>query len=502
MGSKHKTLYEWCKENNNVQLLNEWNEEMNKISPKEIGHMSHKYVWWKCSKGHEWESIVSNRTNLGRNCPICSNQRILKGYNDLSTINPSLAKEWNYERNAYEPTSIGAYSKKIVWWKCSKGHEWRAEIKSRNYGIGCPYCSNKRVLEGFNDLNSKYPKIAKEWDYEKNGNLKPTDCTFGSGKSVWWICKNGHHYKSPLYVRKSGSGCPYCAKNSRTSFGEQCVFYYVHNIYNDAINSYKDIFNKMMELDIYIPSIKVGIEYDGILYHNKAKNIERDSRKYSICKKNGIKLIRIKEISDETKSNKIEDYKIEINNGRDVNELNTAINELLRYLGKETKVNVENDKYEILSNLDKRRANLYESFPNIAKEWNYEKNFPLVPQNVAPHSNVKVWWKCSKCGNEWQSLINNRVGNRRGCPYCSHQKIKEGTIDIKTLRPDLANEWNYEKNYPLTPNTVSIHSNKKVWWKCSRCGNEFQSIINNRTKEKSIFCHKCKMEIKSSTKKL
>ena len=64
--------------------------------------------------------------------------QVLKGYNDLLTTNPELAKEWNYEKNEnLDPSTVKATSEKKVWWKCEKGHEWKTSINCRNQGNGC-----------------------------------------------------------------------------------------------------------------------------------------------------------------------------------------------------------------------------------------------------------------------------------------------------------------------------------------------------------------------------
>jgi hypothetical protein len=69
----------------------------------------------------------------------------LNGYNDLQTINPTLASEWNYERNdVLTPMEVMPNSGKKVWWKCSKGHEWQAIIQNRNKGQGCPVCAKEK----------------------------------------------------------------------------------------------------------------------------------------------------------------------------------------------------------------------------------------------------------------------------------------------------------------------------------------------------------------------
>ena len=84
----------------NAELMAEWNWEKNnelKFDPKTLTLGSNKKVWWKCSIGHEWQTTIYNR-NCGKGCPYCAGILVIKGYNDLKTVNPSLAKEWNYEK--------------------------------------------------------------------------------------------------------------------------------------------------------------------------------------------------------------------------------------------------------------------------------------------------------------------------------------------------------------------------------------------------------------------
>ena len=182
------------------------------MTPTSVLPNSSKKVWWKCSKGHEWQATIGSRNN-GNGCPYCSGRVAVKGENDLQAINPTLTKEWDYEKNkGLTPVDITPNSHKKVWWKCSNGHEWQAAISDRNRGRGCPYCSNKKVLLGYNDLATTNPEIAAEWHPTKNGDLLPTMVSSGSHKKVWWKCKNGHEWQSKIEKRKAGSGCPVCRK--------------------------------------------------------------------------------------------------------------------------------------------------------------------------------------------------------------------------------------------------------------------------------------------------
>ena len=131
----------------NAQLMSEWDWEKNselQFDPTKLTCGSGRKAWWKCANGHEWQAKIANRAN-GIGCPYCAGRYAVAGKNDLTTSNPSLAREWNHERNGeLTPQNVTANSGKNVWWKCSKGHEWKAKIYSRHIGNGCPICNSER----------------------------------------------------------------------------------------------------------------------------------------------------------------------------------------------------------------------------------------------------------------------------------------------------------------------------------------------------------------------
>ena len=129
--------------------------------------------------------------------------RLVVGVNDLATVNPKLAAEWSSENNgALKPQDVTKSSGRKVWWRhvLTDGsvHEWQATVASRSDGHGCPFCSNIRVLPGFNDLATINPELAAEWSPLKNGVLKPSDVLSGSNRKVWWRCSKGHEWQAEL----------------------------------------------------------------------------------------------------------------------------------------------------------------------------------------------------------------------------------------------------------------------------------------------------------------
>ena len=118
--------------------------------------------------------------------------------------------EWDTERNPLSPKTVSYGSQRRVWWQCGKGHTWEAMVKSRTGGTGCPYCSNRLILPGENDLATAYPELAAEWDAEQNGVLSPTALPAGTTKKVWWRCNKGHSWCAAVSSRVRGAGCPVC----------------------------------------------------------------------------------------------------------------------------------------------------------------------------------------------------------------------------------------------------------------------------------------------------
>ena len=234
----------------NPSLALEWDYEKNiGLTPRDVLPNSNQKVGWKCKKGHNWIATVAGR-HRGHGCPYCSGRLAIKGENDLQTLNPLLAQEWNYEKNnGLTPADVMPNSGKKVWWKCDKGHQWQARIDHRNNAVGCPYCSGRLAITGENDLKTMNPILAREWNYNKNGDLKPENISANSSYKAWWMCSKGHEWQAVIRSRNYGCGCPVCNSERTTSFPEFVIVYYLRKHGFEVIHTYKE---KGYELDIYI----------------------------------------------------------------------------------------------------------------------------------------------------------------------------------------------------------------------------------------------------------
>ncbi len=164
----------------------------------------HQKLKWKCELGHTWIAAINNRVSHKHGCPVCSNKKILPGFNDFKTTNPDLANEL-FES---DPTTFTHGTRKKFKWKCSLGHLYTASVMHRSNGTGCPICAGKQILVGFNDFLSTHPiEAARLVDAD------PRTFTKGSNKFFTWKCLLGHKWKSQLstILRSSDSGCPYCS---------------------------------------------------------------------------------------------------------------------------------------------------------------------------------------------------------------------------------------------------------------------------------------------------
>ena len=277
-------------------LVGEFDKTKNfPLEPHEVSHKSNKKVWWEGKEcGHSWQAVVASRVG-GNGCPICSNQVVLSGYNDLLTKFPEVAAEWDYQKNDKKPEETFPQSNKKVYWKCSPfRHSWQAPPAQRVRGRGCPTCAGKVVLEGFNDVASKYPNLLKEWDYENNSVL-PNQITFGSGKRVGWVCSQFPHHRWRTMVpnRVRGTGCPICSKRN-SKIEKQLAQLIPDSTHGASVEGYS---GRSWTVDILLEAKKVVVEYDGWFYHRE--QLERDTRKTRDLIGAGYRVVRIREISTE-----------------------------------------------------------------------------------------------------------------------------------------------------------------------------------------------------------
>ena len=472
----------------NKELMKKYNFKKNKdVNLDTLTLGSNKRIWWKCPDcGYEWTAIVKSKNNV-KTCGVCCNRIVLVGKNDLYTycINNNrkdLIEEFDKENNNCSMKELTIESHKEVWWKCSKcGHSWSASPARRvKRNSGCGVCKHIILKKGVNDLLTTNPEIAKEWDYKKN-KVKPTEVMAGSNKEKYWFgCPKGHSFCTTLLNRKKGNNCPQCSKERHTSFPEKAIFYYIKKYLADVEENYHNSILENQEIDIFVPKIKLGIEYDGRAWH---KDYKRDLKKDLNCIKNSIDLIRIRENG----CAKYESASMKIYvSPYDMKQLNKAIEDIFKYIEnnhkicKKTDIDVERDRVKILEIMDlSEKDNSLASYcPKIKKYWDNKKNGKIKPDQISHSSEKIIFLKCSKCNNEW-SMYAKDFKIRPNCPYCYGRKVKTGYNDLFTTNPELIPLWS--KNNTLDPRKLSKGCNFSALWHCPNCNGEYDMIINDKT---------------------
>lgn len=335
----------------NPTLAKEWHPTKNvNISPQTIVSASNRLVWWICDKGHEWR--ISPNGRRGRGCPVCGNRRVQPGENDLRSTNPDLAAQFHPHRNGQlSPEQLVSGSNKIVWWICQQGHEWENSVSNRNRGQGCPFCSGRNAIKGKNDLQTLSPSLAKEWLIEKNLPLKLAEISGKSGKRVWWECAENHQYQAIVQDRLNGSGCPYCSGH-RVLIG-----------FNDLLHLKPDLAAQL--------ALKANPHEDG------SRVTLGSSKKLSwVCSEG-------------------HEYKSPV---------------YKRVQGQGCPY-CSNQKLLVGFN------DLASQFPDLASQIHPTKNKVGIASELVGKSNKNVWWICSE-GHEWRTTPEHRIRGR-GCPTCA-----------------------------------------------------------------------------------
>lgn len=268
----------------------------------------------------------------------------------------TLLAEWDPARNGgLTPSDVSSGSNRKVWWLCSHGHSWQAQVNSRVSGCGCPVCANRVVLPGVNDLASAYPDLAAQWHPLKNGTLAPTQVSPGSRRKVWWRCEHGHEWQARISARTgTGCGCPVCTGKAVLP-GE-----------NDLSSQFPEI---ALEWD---PKQNGPLCPDSISAYSNRRVWWRCTRGHT--------------------------WRATVSS--------RTINRTGCPYCTGTKVLAGFNDLETLE-------------PKIAAQWDQPLNGTLLPRMVTRGSRKKVWWRCPEGHVWQAAIYSRTGPQQRGCPVCA-----------------------------------------------------------------------------------
>lgn len=358
-----------------------------------------------------------------------------------------IAREWNHERNLDvlgHPINISDVSanrtRKKYWWKCSGcGDDFQMAINMRTQqGQGCQRCgwktggkkNRQNAMKDGNDLltwcNSHGDfgsTLAMEWDSDKNMELHGVSIAKISQKSSLeanWICSRcGHSYIKKVYARVAlGVGCPACCRIG-TSFPEQVICRSISQVFTDTLSRTRLFDN--IEYDIYIPSKKVAIEYNGSYWHKEKET--RDKMKRDLCLHQGIRFISVNayngSIDMKFEGDEI-NYNISTSNHK--GQLNKIVDYILNLLGHsiddiDFEMAIDESYGQMLGCID---DNFTKYEPRLVMEWDRELNKNIKPEYFSKSSHQRVNWRCKRCRFVFENSINSRIRFQSGCARCGY----------------------------------------------------------------------------------
>lgn len=415
------------------QVAQEWHPTLNgDLTPDLVTAGAHRKVWWLGRCGHPWQAVVSNRTGPMRSgCPYCANQKVGFG-NDLATRHPDIAAQRHPTRNGeLTPRQIPFGARRNVWWRCARGHEWRAMVFKRSAGSACDRCAligvSEVELRAFTELHHVLqdhlsPQQRDVRLHTSAGQRLRVDMIFGKiaveyDGSYWHRGKDDRDQEKTARLRQAGYHVIRVREHPLELTGP-CDTHAPRAA--SAFHVAAAVLQKMLD--------------DALLPTAAAQQAARDY----IAAGGPV-------AQDQT------DRTVNALRGREYGP-----------------------------------ASLAEQFPLIAAQWHPRLNGELTPKHVTARSGKRVWWLCA-AGHAWQAKVDQRVGKGTGCGFCSGRYATE-TTSLAARRPDIAEQWHPTRNGELAPTHVTPHSARVVWWLCA-AGHAVEDAVANRAK--GMVCQRC-----------
>ena len=371
----------------------------------------------------------------------------------LSETHPELAAQ----AVGWDPALVTAGMGRKLLWRCELGHEWTAVVKSRVGGNGCPYCSGRYPITGFNDLATTHPSLAAEI---AEGDA--TTVSSGSDKKLLWRCEQGHEWNATVSSRVGGNGCPYCSG------------FYTAAGFNDLATTHPEL---AAQADGWDPTkVSAGspkiMKWQCELSHTFTARIAHRSQGSNCTYCTGRKVLP--GFNDLATTNPELAAQAD---GWDPRQFSANTHSKKKWRCEEghswiatvKSRNEGNDcptcsGHKVLEGFN----DLATTHPNLAAQavgWDTTK--------VSAGSGKIVKWHCTR-GHEWTTRVASRLSGT-DCPFCSGHKVLEGFNDLATTHPNLAAQavgWDTTK--------VSAGSEQKKSWKCE-LGHTWKTSVGSRS---------------------
>jgi hypothetical protein len=186
----------------------------------EIDMNAHTLLWIICDQFHVSKRKAAMQRNAVHLCPVCTNAILVRGVNDFATTHPAQAASFvKPGASGIGPDSASQITRATATWRCDQGHEFRASFSqmATKRSDHCSCANHLGLSRGHNDIASRNPVLAAQWDSERNG-CRADTVNVGSSKRYWWICPAGHRFEATPRQRMrcaaNSNGCRLCLWSS------------------------------------------------------------------------------------------------------------------------------------------------------------------------------------------------------------------------------------------------------------------------------------------------
>lgn len=474
---------------------------------------------WKCDKCKHFfdlsiDKLISRIKRNGFYCTKCEatfDTAIKVNVKPLSYTDKHLLDQ--LVKNHIKKNMIDCLSNIVATWKCMKCNgEYECSVVKRHQE-GCPYCSDKQMLKGYNTLQETHPYLEKFWDKSNDKSI-----------SEYW------HKSFDVLNWK----CPCCNIQFQCSPVEMISRTNLENSNFETCPKNCDWNKLVFNNDIFHNSPRLRKEWskkNNIPVHLALSHI--DTKKYwwncSICQGEYLCSIPIRrEVIDSCPYcndeqplkgyNTISDIHPELTsywsskNTQKIDEVTLSEAKNKKYiwlcdccnLEFNEKLSIVLDKFSNINNRELKKICPYcnKKIPKPEESLGYKKPFLKSEwleningdiYNVFSNSNDIIEWICRKCHRNFKAKISNRAEDDKCCPYCSNRILIKGINDLATTHPHLIKEWSNLNDRQLS--CLTNKSSYKAWWKCSVCSNTYQQVVSSKliSKTSCPYCRKTKV---------
>jgi len=399
----------------------------------------------------------------------------------LAVVAPVVAAQLHPTRNG--PTTaetVSAGSRIRLWWQCPAGHDWQATVTDRTSGTGCPYCAG-RLPTPDTCLATRNPALAAQWHLTRNGALTPADVLPSSNRRVWWQCSWGHAWPARVSSRSAGSGCPDCPRPPKAPTllgGHPDLAAQWDSTANGALTdavtsgSRRQVGWRCQYGHTWVARVQARTVGQGCPYCAGRRATPETS----------VAAVHPQLMAE---------WAADLNSGLDPA---TVLPGSMQRVWWRCTTDPDHVWQVRVGDRTSRgtgcpfcvgtrvtpQASLAAAYPEVAAEWDPDRNGTLTAAGVRPSSNKHAWWRCP-AGHCWEAQIASRTTGGCGCPYCAGRRATPAT-SLAAADPDLAAQWDPDRNGTLTPAAVRPGSSRYVWWRCP-AGHRWRAQIQQRTRQ-------------------